>query len=62
MVLPTLFNNWGPFASVAGFLWFGLLFIAAITSSLAMGQPVMAFFQDEFGLSRGKSARPCWPH
>ncbi len=56
MVLPTLFNNWGPFASVAGFLWFGLLFIAAITSSLAMGQPVMAFLQEEFGLSRGKSA------
>lgn len=56
MVLPTLFNNWGAFAPLAGFMWFGLLFFAAITSSLAMGQPVMAFLQDEFGMSRGKAA------
>jgi hypothetical protein len=32
------------------------LFFAAITSSLAMGQPIMAFLQDEFGFSREKSA------
>ncbi len=56
MVFPTLFNNWGWMAPVAGFLWFGLLFFAAITSSLAMGQPIMAFLQDEFGFSREKSA------
>lgn len=56
MVFPTLFNHWGSFAPVAGFLWFGLLFFAAITSSLAMGQPLMAFLQDEFGFSREKSA------
>ncbi|MGE3806923.1 MAG: sodium-dependent transporter [Gemmataceae bacterium] len=53
---PTFLNNWGWFAPVAGFLWFGLLFFAAITSSLAMGQPLMAFLQDEFGLSRARSA------
>ena len=56
MVFPTLFNHWGSLAPVAGFLWFGLLFFAAITSSLAMGQPLMAFLQDEFGFSREKSA------
>lgn len=56
MVFPTLFNNWGSLAPAAGFMWFGLLFFAAITSSLAMGQPIMAFLQDEFGLSREKSA------
>jgi neurotransmitter:Na+ symporter, NSS family len=56
MVFPTLFNHWGSFAPMAGFLWFGLLFFAAITSSLAMGQPIMAFLQDEFKLSREKSA------
>lgn len=57
MTLPTLFNNWGPqFAPLAGFLWFGLLFLAAITSSLAMGQPVMAFLEDKFGLTRVKAA------
>lgn len=56
MVFPTLFNKWGAFAPVAGFMWFGLLFFAAITSSLAMGQPIMAFLQQEFGLNRPKSA------
>lgn len=56
MVFPKLFNYWGSFAPVAGFLWFGLLFFAAITSSLAMGQPIMAFLQDEFKFSREKSA------
>ena len=55
-VFPTLFNHWGSFAPAAGFLWFGLLFFAAITSSLAMGQPIMAFLQDEFKFSREKSA------
>lgn len=55
-VFPTLFNNWGAFAPVAGFMWFGLLFFAAITSSLAMGQPVMAFLQQEFGFTRERSA------
>lgn len=53
---PLLFQNWGVLAPIAGFLWFGLLFFAAITSSLAMGQPIMAFFQTEFGFSRPKSA------
>jgi hypothetical protein len=55
-VFPTLFNQWGWFAPVAGFMWFGLLFFAAITSSLAMGQPIMAFLQEEFKFSRAKSA------
>jgi len=55
-VFPTLFENWGALAPVAGFMWFGLLFFAAITSSLAMGQPIMAFFQQEFGMTRPKSA------
>lgn len=56
--MPTLFQNWGPiFAAMAGLAWFGLLFFAGITSSLAMGQPVMAFFQDEFKMSRERSAK-----
>ncbi len=56
MIFPTLFNNWGWLAPIAGFMWFGLLFFAAITSSLAMGQPVMAFLQSEYGISRERSA------
>lgn len=53
---PTFLNNWGWMAAPAGFLWFGLLFFAAVTSSLAMGQPLMAFLQDEYGMSRERSA------
>jgi SNF family Na+-dependent transporter len=56
--MPTLFQNWGPlFAALAGIAWFGLLFFAGITSSLAMGQPVMAFFQDSFRMTRAKAAK-----
>lgn len=55
--MPTLFQHWGPLLAVfAGVAWFGLLFFAGITSSLAMGQPVMAFFQDHFKMERTKSA------
>ena len=56
LTLPTLFDNWGWFAPVAGAMWFGLLFFAGITSSLAMGQPILAFFHDEYKLSRERSA------
>ena len=55
-VFPEMFRNWGWLAPAAGFFWFGLLFFAAITSSLAMGQPIMAFFQTEFNFSRERSA------
>ncbi len=55
--LPALFQNWGSLMSVAaGVMWFGLLFFAGITSSLAMGTPVMGFLQDEFGWSRERAA------
>jgi NSS family neurotransmitter:Na+ symporter len=56
LTLPTLFNNWGWFAPIAGAMWFGLLFFAGITSSLAMGQPIMAFFEDEFRTPRNRAA------
>ncbi len=56
MTLPNLFNNWGWFAPVAGAMWFGLLFFAGITSSLAMGQPILAFLEDERAMPRKKAA------
>jgi SNF family Na+-dependent transporter len=56
LTLPKLFLNWGWFAPVAGAMWFGLLFFAGITSSLAMGQPVLAFLEDEFDVARKKAA------
>ncbi len=55
--LPYLFQQWGPIlAALAGMAWFGLLFFAGITSSLAMGTPVMAFLRDEFGWRRERAA------
>jgi SNF family Na+-dependent transporter len=55
LTLPTLFVNWGWFAPVAGALWFGLLFFAGITSSLAMGQPIVAFLEDELRVPRTRA-------
>jgi hypothetical protein len=37
-------------------MWFGLLFFAGITSSLAMGTPWMGFMHDEFKWSRSRAA------
>jgi SNF family Na+-dependent transporter len=55
--MPFLFEKWGAvLAVVAGVMWFGLLFFAGITSSLAMGTPWMGFMHDEFGWSRKKGA------
>jgi hypothetical protein len=55
--LPYLFQQWGPtLAAISGFMWFGLLFFAGITSSLAMGTPVMAFLEDEFNFKRKQAA------
>jgi SNF family Na+-dependent transporter len=40
------------FGNVLGFMWFMLLFIAGITSSISLAQPAVAFLEDEFNLSR----------
>ncbi|MDX9880618.1 MAG: sodium-dependent transporter [Prolixibacteraceae bacterium] len=56
-VLPYLLNQWAPFiATMAGIMWFSLLFFAGITSSLAMGKPCVSFMEDEFKWSEKKSA------
>lgn len=55
--MPFLFEQWGNILSIlAGVMWFGLLFFAGITSSLAMGTPWMGFMRDEFGWNRIKGA------
>jgi NSS family neurotransmitter:Na+ symporter len=57
LTLPTLFTQWGPWLGpIAGAMWFGLLFFAGITSSLAMGQPVVAFLKDEFNTRQSVAA------
>ncbi|HNZ80456.1 MAG TPA: sodium-dependent transporter [Bacteroidales bacterium] len=55
--MPYLFEQWGDvLASLAGIAFFGLLFGAGITSSLAMGAPIVGFLKDNFGWSRKKGA------
>lgn len=55
--MPYLFAQWGPIMSaLAGVAFFGLLFFAGITSSLAMGTPVVGFLQDEFGWRKKRAA------
>lgn len=53
--LPNVFAVM-PFGRQFGFLWFFMLFLAAITSSLSMLQPVIAFLEEGFGLKRHASA------
>lgn len=55
--MPYLFDKWGDVVgTLSGVFWFGLLFFAGITSSLAMGTPWMGFMQDEFGWGKKKGA------
>lgn len=49
--LPSVFAMM-PGGQFFGFLWFFMLFLAAITSSLSMLQPVSAFIQEGLGVSR----------
>jgi neurotransmitter:Na+ symporter, NSS family len=41
-----------PMSAVFGFLWFGMLFLAGVTSSISLAQPAVAFLEDEFNLNR----------
>jgi len=52
--VPVIFE-YLPFGHFFGFLWFGLLFLAAITSSISMLQPAIAFLEEGFGLGRRAS-------
>jgi len=52
--LPLVFE-YMPLGRWVGFLWFFLLFLAAITSSLSMLQPAVAFLQEGLGLTRARA-------
>jgi len=51
VALPGLFTQM-PLGTLFGGLFFFLLFLAALTSSISMIQPAVAFFQEGFGISR----------
>jgi len=54
--MPVVFQKMGTLGPLLGVMWFGLLFFAAITSSVAMATPILAFFREEFGVQREKAA------
>jgi SNF family Na+-dependent transporter len=45
-----------PFGALFGFLWFGLLFLAATAASISMLLPAIAFLEEGLGLERRSSA------
>ncbi|MBI4245494.1 MAG: sodium-dependent transporter [Planctomycetes bacterium] len=55
VAMPQVLLSLNP-SELFGTIWFLLLFFAAFTSSVAVAQPVMAFFQDELKFKKGTSA------
>ncbi len=53
--LPVVFAHMGACGNFIGAPWFFMLFLAAITSSLSMYQPSLAFFQESLGITRNKA-------
>ena len=59
IAMPLVFNQLpgGPLvATGAGVMWFGLLFFAGITSSVAMATPALSFVEENFGWKRRQTA------
>ena len=53
--LPVVFAKMGFFGNIVGALWFFMLFLAAITSSLSMYQPAVAHLKEALDWSHGKA-------
>jgi len=54
VAMPIIFRQL-PMGQVLGMIWFLLLFVAGITSSVALCSPAMSFLQDQLRLSRKKA-------
>lgn len=54
VTMPMVFGKM-PLTALLGFMWFFLLFLAGVTSSISMLQPAIAFLEDEFHLTRRQS-------
>jgi NSS family neurotransmitter:Na+ symporter len=55
IAMPLVFNQLpggALVAGAAGVMWFGLLFFAGITSSVAMATPALSFVEENFGWKR----------
>jgi len=54
VTMPMVLNKL-PLATLFGFMWFFLLFLAGVTSSVSLAQPAVAFLEDEFDINRKKA-------
>ena len=52
--MPIVFQHL-PLGNIFGFMWFFLLFIAGVTSSVALTLPAVTFFMDELGWTRERA-------
>lgn len=54
VTMPGIFGQI-PMGNLLSFLWFFMLFLAGVTSSISLAQPLVGFLQDEFGMTRQKA-------
>ncbi len=54
VTMPLIFEKLA-YGRFFGCIWFLLLFLAGITSSVSLAQPAVAFLEDEFDITRGKA-------
>src|SRR3989338_6345428 len=54
VTMPLIFQELSCGALFA-FMWFALLFLAGITSSVSLAQPAVCFLEDEFNINRKKA-------
>ena len=53
--LPVVFEHMGGFGRGLGAFWFFMLFLAAITSSMSVFQPITAFIEEALGFTRHRA-------
>lgn len=54
VTMPLIFEKI-TFGAIFAFMWFMLLFLAGLTSSISLLQPCISFMEDEFKISRRKA-------
>jgi len=54
VTMPLIFQKIGG-GAIFAFMWFALLFLAGITSSVSLAQPTVCFLEDEFNINRKKA-------
>lgn len=54
ITVPMIFQQL-PAGQLFAILWFGLLFLAGVTSTVSLAQPAIAFLEDEFNITRQRA-------